>query len=156
MQVEPLDAVDPVVLPPSIGCPIRSAGEQAMQHGEEDGAFERKPVLALTGELLDNAPASGLLPQPLEHQSGPDAPYVGGDCSAVVDRVDDNCLGGKARTGSQKPFQLSALAQILNTPERGDHLLADLRAFAAAFDDLQIGTTARGLLAEVHGRLVSN
>lgn len=74
------------------------------------------------------------LPQPLERQSGPDAPYVGGDCSAVVDRVHDDRLGGKARTGSQKPFQLSALAQILDTPERGDHLLADLRAFAATFD----------------------
>jgi hypothetical protein len=28
-----------------------------MQHGEEDGAFERKPVLAPTSEPLDNAPA---------------------------------------------------------------------------------------------------
>src|SRR5487761_2413821 len=156
MQVEPLDAIDPVVLPPPIGRPVRSTGEQAMQHGEEDGAFERKPMLALTSELFDDSPASGLLPQPLEHEGGPNAPYVGGDCGAVVDRIDDDRLGGEARAGSQKPFQLSALAQILDTPERGDHLLADLRAFAAAFDDLQIGATARGFLAEVHGRLVSS
>ena len=46
------------------------------------------------------------------------------------------------------------LVQIFDTPERGDHLLADLRAFAPAFNDLEIGTTARGLLAEVHGRLI--
>src|SRR5665811_2588134 len=127
-----------------------------MQHGEEYGAFERKPMLALTGELFDDGPASGLLPQPFEYEGGPDAPHVGGNRSAVVDRVHDDRLGGKARTGSQKPFQLSALAQILDTPERGDHLLADLRAFAAALDDLQIGTTARGFLAEVHGQLISS
>src|SRR5450756_2155857 len=156
MQVEPLDAIDPVVLPPPIGRPVRAAGEQAMQHGEEDGAFERKPMLALTGELLDNALAPGLLPQPFKHEGGPDAPYVGGNRSAVVDRVDDNRLCSKARAGSQKSFQLSALAQVLDTPERGDHLLADLRTFAAAFDDLQIGTTAGGFLAEVHGRLISS
>src|SRR5665811_1515821 len=156
MQVEPLDAIDPVGLPPPIGRPVRSTGEQAMQYGEEDSAFERKPILSFTGELLDNAPASGLLPQPFEHESRPDAPYVGGDCSAVVDRVDDNCLGGETRAGSQKPLQLSTLAQLLDTPERGDHLLTDLRAVAVAFDDLQIGATAGGFLAEVHGRLISS
>jgi hypothetical protein len=31
-----------------------------------------------------------------------------------------------------------------------------LRAFTAAFDDLEIGATAGGLLAEVHGRLISS
>src|SRR5450759_2064615 len=156
MQVEPLDAIDPVVLPPPIGRPVRAAGEQAMQHGEEDGAFERKPMLALTGELLDHALAPGLLPQPFKHEGGPDAPHVSGNCSAVVDCVDDDRLGGEARAGSQKPFQLSALAQILNTSERGDHLLTDLRAVAVAFDDLQIGATAGGLLSEVHDRLISS
>src|SRR5450830_1224250 len=155
MQVEPLDAVDPVILSPPIGRPVRSTGEQAMQHGEEDGTFERKPMLALPGELLDDGPASGLLPQPFEHQGGPDASHVSGDCGAVVDRIDDDRLGGEARAGSKKPFQLSARAQILDTPQRGDHLLADLRAVAVAFDDLQIGATAGGFLAEVHARLVS-
>src|ERR1035437_6000630 len=155
MQVEPLDAVDPVILSPPIGRPVRTTGAQAMQHGEEDGAFERKPMLALPGELLDDGPASGLLPQPFEHQGGPDESDVSGDCGAVVDRIDDDRLGGEARAGSQKPFQLSALAQILDTPQRGDHLLADLRAVAGAFADLQIGATAGGFLAEVHGRRVS-
>jgi hypothetical protein len=88
------------VLPPPIGRPVRSTGEQAMQHGEEDGTFEREPMIALTGELLDDAPAPGLLPQPFEHESRPDAPHVGGDRSAVVDRIDDDRLGGEARAGS--------------------------------------------------------
>jgi hypothetical protein len=33
---------------------------------------------------------------------------------------------------------LSALAQVLNASERGDHLLTDLRAVAVAFDNLQM------------------
>src|ERR1700693_3538717 len=72
MQIETLDAIDPVILPPPISGTVRSAGEQAMQHGEEDGAFECKPVLALTRELLDDGPAPGLLPQPFERESRPD------------------------------------------------------------------------------------
>ena len=127
-----------------------------MQHGEEDGAFERKPVLALSHELLDDGPAPGLLPQPFEHESRSDAPHVSADCSAVVEGVDHDCLCGKARARSQQPLQLSALIQVFDTPERGDHLLADLCAFTAAFDDLEIGATAGGLLAEVHGRLISS
>jgi hypothetical protein len=63
-------------------------------------------------------------------------------------------IGGEARPGSQKPFQLPVLAQVLDAPQRGDHLLADFRAFTAAFHDLEIGTTAGGLLAKVHGRLI--
>ena len=62
MQLEPRDAIDPVILPPPIGRPVGPAAEQAMQHGKKDGAFERKPMLALARELLDDGPASGLLP----------------------------------------------------------------------------------------------
>ena len=47
---------------------------------------------------------------------------------------------------------LPGVAQILDAAERGDHLLAHLRAVAAAFDDLEIGAAARGLLAEIHAR----
>ena len=154
MQLETLDPIDPVILPPPIGGPIRSAGKQAMQHGEEDSAFERKPVLAPASELLDNRPAPGLLPQPLEHKTRSDASHFSADRGLLVEGVDHDRLGGKARAGSQKPFQLPALAQVLDTPERSDHLLADLRAFTAAFDDLEIGATAGGLLAKVHGRLI--
>ena len=33
-------------------------------------------MLALLRELLDDGPAAGLLPQPFEHESRPDAPHV--------------------------------------------------------------------------------
>jgi hypothetical protein len=65
-------------------------------------------------------------------------------------------FAAKRAPDRSSPLQLSALIQVLDTPERGDHLLADLHACTAAFDDLEIGATAGGLLAEVHGRLISS
>src|SRR5262249_10098794 len=47
--------------------------------------------------------------------------------------------------------QLAARLQLLETPERRDHLLTHLVAVAPALDDLQIGPPGRGLAAEVHG-----
>jgi len=47
---------------------------------------------------------------------------------------------------------LAAVAQILDAAERSDHLLAHLRAVAAAFYDLEVGSAARGLFAEIHAR----
>jgi hypothetical protein len=62
MQVEPLDAVDPVVLAPAVRRPIGPAREQAVQHGEEDRTFERELVLAFSCEFFDHGAAAGLFP----------------------------------------------------------------------------------------------
>src|SRR5208337_324825 len=95
-------------------------------------------------------PATGLLPQSFEDESGPDASRRARRYSAVGDGVDDNGFRGEACARSQQPLQLPALAQLLDAAKRRDHLLAHLRALAAAFDDLEIGAAARGLLAEIH------
>ena len=107
-------------------------------------------MLARTGEILDDPPATGLLPQSFEDESGPDASRRARRYSAVGDGVDDNGFCGEACARSQQPLQLPALAQLLDATERRDHLLAHLSALAAAFDDLEIGAAARGLLAEIH------
>ena len=44
MELKPLHPLDPVVLPPSLGCSIGAGVEQTMQHGKEDGAFNRKLI----------------------------------------------------------------------------------------------------------------
>ena len=121
-----------------------------MEDGEKHRAFEREAVFARPGEIFDNPPATRLLPQSFEHESGPDPAGGTGDNIALGEGADDHGLGGEARARSQQPLQLPALAQILDAAEGGDHLLADLRAVAAAFDDLEVGAPARGLLAKVH------
>ena len=151
MQVEALDALDPVILPPAVRRPIRAAGEQAVQNGEEHRALQREIMLAGAGEVFDDFPAAGLLPQSFERQRRPDAPRRTRRRLAGGDGVDDDRLGGEARARAQQPLQLPALAQILDAAERGDDLLAHCRALAPAFDDLQIGAAAGGLLAEIHG-----
>jgi hypothetical protein len=62
MQVEPLYAIDPVVLAPAVRRPIGPAREQAMQHGEENRAFECELVLAFSCEFFDHGAAAGLFP----------------------------------------------------------------------------------------------
>src|ERR1700719_397075 len=71
-----------------------------------------------------------------------------------MDGVDHHRFTGKPRPRPQQPFQLAALAQILIAAQRGDHLLTDLPAVAATFNDLEIGASAGGLLAEIHRRVL--
>ena len=153
MQIEPVDAGDPVVLAPTVRCPIGAAAEQPVQHGQEQRPLQRKAVLACARKFRDHRPAAGLLPQPLEHQRRPDAARCNLRGRVVGDRPQHHRLLGKPRARAQQPFQLAAGAQILVTPECRDHLLANLIAFAPALDDLQIGAPARSLAAEVHRRL---
>lgn len=152
MQVEMLNAIDGVILAPAVGRPIGAAGEQAMQNGEKHRAFERKAVLAGTGDVFNHLAAASLFPQSLEDKGGPDPPRRIRRDGPLGDGVDDDGFRGKARARPKQPLQLTAVAQILDAAERGDHLLAHLRAVAAAFDDLEVSAAARGLLAEIHAR----
>ena len=152
MQVDILDAIDCVILAPAVRRPIGAASKQAMQNGEKHRAFEREAVLAGTREVFDHLAAAGLFPQSLEYESGPDAPRRVRRNGALGEGVDDDGFRGEARARPQQSLQLPAVAQILDAAERGDNLLAHLRAVAAAFDDLEVGAAARGLLAEIHAR----
>jgi hypothetical protein len=152
MQIEILDAVDRVIFAPTVSRAIGAACKQAMQNRQEHRAFERKAVFAGAGEVFDHGAAAGLFPQALEHQSRPDAARRIRRQRSLGVSVDHNGLGGEAGARPQQPLQLTAVAQILEAPQRGDHLLTHLRAVATTFDDLKIGATARGLLAEIHVR----
>src|SRR4029077_4267675 len=94
---------------------------------------------------------AGLLPQPLEHQRWSDPTYCDLDRHIIAGCAQHHGLGGKARTRAHQPFQLAARLQLIETTERGDHLLAHLATVAAALNDLQIGAPGRGLAAEIHG-----
>jgi hypothetical protein len=58
-------------------------------------------VLAITGERFDDLLATAFLPQTFEDKRRPDAADRSGHRTAIVERVDDDRLGGKARAGSQ-------------------------------------------------------
>src|SRR5271157_5449562 len=151
MQCEPVDAIDAIILAPAVGGAVRAAAEKAVQHGQERCALQREVMLARARQAFDHTLAARLLPHPLEGERRPDAPGRDRRRLAAVERIEHDRLLGEARPRAQKPLQLPALLQILDPPERRDHLLAHCRARAPALDDLQIGATARGLLAEIHG-----
>ena len=151
MQFEPVDAVDAIILAPAVGGAVRAAAEQAVQHGQERRALQREVMLARARQALDHAPAARLLPHPLEGERRTDAPGRDRRRLAAVERIEHDRLVGEARPRAQQPLQLPALLQILDPPERRDHLLAHRGALAPALDDLQIGAAAGGLLAEIHG-----
>src|SRR5574337_553130 len=151
MQLDSVDAVDAVILAPAVGGAVGAAADEAVQHGQERRALQPELMLARPRQALDHAPAAGLLPQSLEGERRPDAARADRRRLAPVERVEHDRLLRKARPRAQQPLQLSARLQVLDPPERGDHLLADRRAIAPALDDLQIGAAARGLLAEIHG-----
>ena len=52
MQVEALDAVDPVILPPAVRRAIGATAKQPMQNGEEHRPFQRKIIFARAGEVV--------------------------------------------------------------------------------------------------------
>jgi hypothetical protein len=151
VQLESIDPFDAIILAPAVCGAVRAAADEAVQHGQKRRALQREVMLARARQALDHAAAARLLPHPLEGQRRPDAP--GRDCRrlAVVERIEHDGLLGEARARAQEPLQLPALLQILDPPERRDHLLAHRSALAPALDDLQIGATTRGLLAEIHG-----
>ena len=109
-------------------------------------------MLARARQALDHAPAARLLPHPLESKRRTDPPSRNRCRFSAVERVEHDRLVGEARARAQKPLQPAVLLQILDPPERGDHLLAHRGALASAFDNLQIGAAAGGLLAEIHSR----
>src|SRR5271166_2770949 len=151
MQFEPVDPFDAIILAPAVGGAVRAAAEQAVQHGQERRALQRKVMLTRVCQAFDHAPAARLLPHPLEGERRADAPGRNRRRLVAVERIEQDRSVREARPRAQKPLQLPALLQILDPPERRDPLLAHRGALAPALDDLQIGATAGGLLAEIHG-----
>ena len=139
MQIERLDAGDGVILAPAIRRSVGTAHEQPVQHRKEHRAFQGKAVLAFPRQLRNRRATAGLLPQPLEHQRRPDAADRNRRRGLIAGRAQHHGLGGKARARTHQTLQLAARLQLLETPERCDHLLTHLVAVAVALDDLQIG-----------------
>ena len=70
----------------------------------------------------------------------------------VLRRAQHHRLGREPRARAHQPVQLTARREHVQTPEGGDHPLADLAPDPLALRDLEIGPPARGLLAKIHRR----
>jgi hypothetical protein len=151
MQIEPLGTGDGVILAPAIRGAVGAAHQQPVQHSEDHRALQRKAVLAFARQLRDHRAAAGLLPQPFEYQCRPDPADRNLERGIIGYCAQHHGLGREPRARAQQPLQLAACLQVLETPQRRDHLLTNLVAGAAALDDLQVGAPGGGLAAKVHG-----
>jgi hypothetical protein len=59
----------------------------------------------------------------------------------------------QAGAGLQQLVELASVQPILRPPQRGDDMLPDGAAIAAALDDLQVGAFTNGFAAEEHAGL---
>jgi len=98
--------------------------------------------------------AAGLLPKPLEDQRRPDRPRTHGGRLAPLMRGQQQHRLTEPRPGAEQTLQLAALLELIESAQGGDDPLFGCAFLPAVFDDLQIRSSSRFLLAKEHGGLL--
>src|ERR1051325_1219481 len=94
-----------------------------MQHGQVDGALEVTAEAAVCEQALEHVAAAELLPQPPEHEIGPDAdPAQLGQLATVVTRQHDRAPRVACRRGDEAVEQARGL-DLVTPAERLDDAL---------------------------------
>jgi len=154
VQPDRLTPGDLVVGPPLVGGPVAAGGEEAVQDGEEDRPLDVELEAAAVEQSLDDLPATGLLPEPLEDEGRPDA--SGGDGGELPPGVGGEEQDGVGQAGArgEQGIELAGLLELVEPSEGGEDPLAGSPALPAVLDDLKVGAGAGGLGSEEHGVLV--
>src|SRR6185437_13099886 len=154
VQLQGLTPGDLVVGPPLVGGPVAARSEEAVQDGEEDRPLDVELEAAAIQQSLDDLPATGLSPEPLEDEGRPDASGGdGGQSPLGMGREQEDRVGQAGARGEQG-VELTGLLELVKPAEGGDDPLAGSSALPAVLDDLEVGAGAGGLGAEEHGTLV--
>ena len=124
-----------------------------MQDGEEDGPLEGELEAASLEQLLDDVPAAGRLPEPLEDQGRADVPDRDGREPALGVLGEQQDRAGQAGAGGEQGVELAALLELIEPSQGGDDALPGAAALPAVLDDLEVGAGTGGLGAEEHGAL---
>ena len=126
MQVQLAGAFDGVVVFPLLGGAVAAGREEAMQHGEEDGALDGKleaPVLEQgRQDFIDRA----VLPEPVEDQRWPDLGAVSGDAVASRMGAEHGKLFREPSEGLNQRVELSVGQQLVEAAEAKQDALFDL------------------------------
>src|SRR6516164_553580 len=126
-----------------------------MEHGQEDGPLEWELIAATLEELSDHVLAAGLLPEPLEDQPRTDAAAgVGREPPLGMVGQDQDRLG-QAGPGDQQGLELTALLEVVESPQGGHDALPGAAVLPTVLDDLEVGAGAGCLGTEEHGALRS-
>src|SRR5512132_2691726 len=148
VQVDAVEPGNPVALQPLVAGPVGAGDAQPVQHAGEDRPLHRELELALCQQPLDHRLAAGLAPQTRENQRRADAPAIDQKRIAIAQGGQHQGGFGQAGTGLQQLIELASVQPILRPPQRGDDMLPNGAAIAAALDDLQIRAPTNGFAAE--------
>src|SRR5262249_54743723 len=148
-----LAALDLVVGPPLLGGAVAAGVEEPVQDGEKDSPLDGELEVSSLEELLEDVPAAGGLPEPLEDQGRADVPDREGGQSAFGVLGDQQDGVGQAGTGGQQGIELATGLELIEPAQGGNDALPGASGFPAVLDDLEVGTRPGSLGAEEHSAL---
>ena len=151
VQVEGGAAVDGLVGKPAGGLAVGAGGEQAMQDGEEHGAFDVELEAAGGEGAAEGLVATGEFPERFEHESGPEDAGAGAGGEGGVAGSEDGGVFGEAGGGEEQAVEGAGGLELVEAAEGGEDALADPVAVTGGLDELDVGMLAGGLGAEEHG-----
>ena len=150
MEIEPLDAVDAVIVTPVLAGTVGARHHQSMQDGQKDGALDRELETPSPKKLLDNGPAAGLAPQPIKQQRSADALAVEIRCAPIVKNGEHHGSLGETRSGAGEAIEITTGLDHLLAAEVLDDALLGRAVLAHALDQVNVAVGADSLLAEEH------
>src|ERR1700680_2257819 len=144
MQLQLFSSGDEIVDAPAVCRPIAARGQQAVENGQEQGAFDGKFKASTAQQFLHNGLASGFLPEAFEDQGrANDLGRDGGDL-AVLMSAEDHGFFGEACAGAQQGVELAGVLKLIDPAAGGNDPLSGAAILPVILDDLQVAAGAGG------------
>jgi hypothetical protein len=153
VEVEVGGAVQQIVVFPLVGGAVTTWLEQAVQHREEDRAFNGEREVAWGQELFEHRGTAGLLPEAFKDEHGAQAEGAHRREVALLMSGENEEFLGEACAGPEESVDGAALLEFVEPAEGGEDRLLRAAVAPVVFDELKVGTWARLLGAEEHGDL---
>ncbi len=147
VQVQIADTLDGVVVLPLLGGTVAAGGEEAMQHGKEDGPLDGKLEAPVCEQGRQDLVDCAVLPESLEDQARPDPGAASGDAVAPRMGAEDGEFFGKPPQRLDQRVKLAAGQQLIQAAETKHDALLDLAVYPLVIHDEQISPGTVGLRA---------
>src|ERR1019366_1000979 len=148
VQVQLAGSFDGVIVFPLFGGSVAAGGEESMQHGEGDWAFDGE----LKAPPLEQSSKDGInragLPEAREEQGRSDPRAVSGDAVAARMGAEDGEFLGEAPEGLDQGVELAAGEELVEAAHPVENALLNFAVDPDVIDDQQIGSGTVGLGAD--------
>jgi hypothetical protein len=150
VEIERIGPWNEIIFSPTFGGSIAATGKEPMQHGEINGSFNVKLVVASCHQRLNYFLDAAFLPQAPKDQVWPDPQHPDRLGLSGGMRIDDGQVLAMTQARAHQCLQLSARLEFIQPAQRAKDLLAHLLPLARAMDNLQILVGAGAFDSEKH------